>query len=323
LIEESELSVIVPCYNEESALSFFVEEMEKVTPELLQKVVYYFIDDGSSDQTLSVLKKMSQENNRIFYLSFSRNFGKEAAILAGLEAAKGSFVAVMDADLQDPPKLLPQMFAILSKKNCEIVGTRRVNRNGEPLIRSVFACLFYRLVNRISDTEMVDGVRDFRLMTRQVVDSVLELKEVNRFSKGLFSWVGFKTEYVSFENRERIAGKSSWNFWTLFKYSIEGIINFSEAPLNIATFVGVFSCLASVVAMFYYTIVNLLRGNRVPGWPSLVCIILFIGGMQLFCLGIIGKYVGKIFIESKRRPVYIVKEGNLSQHFNFQKKNRS
>jgi glucosyltransferase len=306
-----ELSVVVPCFNEEKTLPLFIKEVEKVSEKMEIEVVYYLVNDGSTDQTLSVLRELAQQNSRIRYLSFSRNFGKEAALLAGLKATKGDFVTVMDADLQDPPHLLPKMLRLICKDDYDVVGTRRSGRKGEPPIRSWFAQVFYKLINNISDTKMIDGARDFRLMTRQVVDAILELKEVNRFSKGLFSWVGFKITYLSYENRERVAGETSWSFWNLFKYSLEGIINFSEAPLNIATFIGVISCLISFFTMIYYFVVNLIWNNPVPGWTSTACIILFIGGLQLFCLGIIGKYLGKIFLEVKRRPIYLIKEKNF------------
>jgi glucosyltransferase len=306
-----ELSVVVPCFNEEKTLPLFIEEVEKVFEKMEVEVVYYLVNDGSTDQTLNVLRELAQQNSRIRYLSFSRNFGKEAALLAGVKATKGDFVTVMDADLQDPPYLLPEMLRLICEDDYDVVGTKRSGREGEPPIRSWFAQAFYKLINNISDTKIVDGARDFRLMTRQVVDAILELKEVNRFSKGLFSWVGFKITYLSFENRKRVAGETSWSFWNLFKYSLEGIINFSEAPLNIATFIGVISCLISFFTMIYYFIVNLIWDNPVPGWTSTACIILFIGGLQLFCLGIIGKYLGKIFLETKRRPIYLIKEKNF------------
>jgi glucosyltransferase len=306
-----ELSVVVPCFNEEKTLPLFIEEVEKVSKKMKVKIVYYLINDGSTDHTLKILRKLAQENTRIRYLSFSRNFGKEAAVLAGLRAAKGEFITTMDADLQDPPNLLPEMLRLICEEAYDVVGAKRSGRKGEPLIRSWFAEAFYKLINNISETKMVAGARDFRLMKRQVVNAILTLQEVNRFSKGLFSWVGFKTTYLSFENQKRIAGKTSWSFWSLFKYSLEGIINFSEAPLNVATFIGIISCLISFFTMIYYFFINLIWDNPVPGWTSTACIILFIGGLQLFCLGIIGKYLGKIFLETKRRPVYLIKEKNF------------
>ncbi|MBO0454041.1 MULTISPECIES: glycosyltransferase [Enterococcus] len=302
------ISVIVPCFNEEEAIPLFFTEMEKVKRKMAHELEYIFVNDGSKDGTLNILRQLAKQNNFVRYISFSRNFGKEAALYAGLQAAIGELVTVMDVDLQDPPELLPQMIEMIESADIDCVGTRRADRKGEPPIRSFFAKKFYQLINRISDTEMVDGARDYRLMTRQMVDAILELTEHNRFSKGLFSWVGFKTEYISFENRERAAGETSWSFWKLFNYSIDGIVNFSDAPLNIASFVGAFSCLVAVVAMIFIIVRALIFGDPTSGWPSLVTIILFIGGVQLLCIGIIGKYIGKIFMETKKRPVYIVKE---------------
>ncbi|MDT2827524.1 glycosyltransferase family 2 protein [Enterococcus viikkiensis] len=302
------LSIIVPCFNEEEAIPLFFVEMEKIKKQVLQDFEYIFVNDGSKDRTLEVLRQLAREHDFVRYISFSRNFGKEAALYAGLQASKGALVTVMDVDLQDPPELLPRMIEMIETSDIDCVGTRRADRTGEPPIRSFFAKKFYQLINRISDTEMVDGARDYRLMTRQMVDAVLELTEHNRFSKGLFSWVGFKTEYISFENRERTVGQTSWSFWKLFNYSIDGIVNFSDAPLNIASFVGAFSCVASGIAMLFIIIRALVFGDPTAGWPSLVTIILFIGGVQLLCIGIIGKYIGKIFMETKKRPVYIVKE---------------
>ncbi|MCJ0588158.1 glycosyltransferase family 2 protein, partial [Enterococcus cecorum] len=268
---------------------------------------YIFINDGSTDDTLLKLRQLSKKQN-VHYLSFSRNFGKEAALYAGLKETNGDYVTVMDADLQDPPELLIEMVRILERGEYDCVGTRRINRRGEPSIRSWFARKFYQLINHIGEVEMVDGARDFRLMTRQMVDSVLELSEYNRFSKGLFAWVGYNTKYLEYENRERVAGQTSWSFWSLFKYSIDGIVNFSEAPLNLASFVGAFSCFASIIAMIFIVVKTLIFKDPTSGWPSLVCIILFIGGIQLLCLGIVGKYISKIFLETKKRPIYIVKE---------------
>lgn len=302
------ISIIIPCFNEENTIPLYFSEMEKIKKQVSHDFEYIFIDDGSSDDTLNTLRKLASDNKLVRYISFSRNFGKEAALYAGLQASKGELVTVMDVDLQDPPELLPQMIKMIETTDVDCVGTRRSNRAGEPPIRSFFARKFYQLINKISDTEMVDGARDYRLMTRQMVNSVLELTEYNRFSKGLFSWVGYKTEYVSFENRERSAGETSWSFWKLFNYSIDGIVNFSDAPLNIASFVGAFSCLISGVAMIFIIIRALLLGDTTSGWPSMVTIILFIGGVQLLCIGIIGKYLGKIFLETKKRPIFIIEE---------------
>ncbi|MFV0560503.1 MAG: glycosyltransferase family 2 protein [Enterococcus sp.] len=305
------ISIIVPCYNEEETVSLFFNEVEKYKRE--DDFEYIFIDDGSKDKTLDAIKELASNNKYIRYISFSRNFGKEAALFAGLQSSTGELVTVMDVDLQDPPELLPQMIDRISTTDVDCVGTRRSNRKGEPIIRSFFARKFYQLINKISDTEMVDGARDFRMMTRQMVDAILELTEYNRFSKGLFSWVGFKTEYISFENRERVAGETSWSFWKLFKYSLEGIINFSDAPLTLSAAVGSFSCIGSVIAMLFIVFRALIFGDSTTGWPSLVTIILFIGGIQLLSLGIIGKYIGRIFLETKKRPIYISKETNIDK----------
>lgn len=302
------LSIIVPCFNEEEAIPLYFQAMEAMRPELPLAVEYIFVNDGSSDRTLEVLRALADQEEEVHYISFSRNFGKEAAIYAGLKAATGDLVTLMDVDLQDPPELLPKMLNLIEEKQLDCVGTRRTDRKGEPPIRSFFARLFYRLINKISETEMVDGARDFRLMTRQMVDAVLELSEYNRFSKGLFSWVGFETEYIAFDNRERQVGETSWSFWSLFKYSIDGIVNFSEAPLTIASVIGVLTCLLSGLMLLFVVGRALIFGDPTAGWPSLVAIIIFFAGLQLLCLGIIGKYIGKIFLETKKRPVYIVKE---------------
>ncbi|HHF7012736.1 MAG: glycosyltransferase family 2 protein [Streptococcus mutans] len=303
------LSIVIPCYNEEETIYPFLKETQKVERQMSDELFfdYYFINDGSSDKTLTVLREAAARFENVHYLSFSRNFGKEAALLAGLEAVDGDLITVMDADLQDPPELLIKMYSKL-KQGYDVVGTRRADRKGEPFIRSLFAKTFYWLINKISSTEMVDGARDFRLMTRQVVDSILKLGEVNRFSKGLFSWVGFDVTYVAYENRERVAGKTSWSFWTLLRYSIDGFINFSEAPLNLATWTGAISFLLSIISILFIIIRKLTVGGSVTGWASMVSIILLIGGLQLLSLGIIGKYIAKIFLETKKRPVYIVKE---------------
>ncbi|MCJ0523014.1 glycosyltransferase family 2 protein [Enterococcus cecorum] len=302
------ISIVIPCYNEEETIAIIYKELVQVDRKLQDFYFeYIFINDGSTDDTLLKLRQLSKKQN-VHYLSFSRNFGKEAALYAGLKETNGDYVTVMDADLQDPPELLIEMVRILEQGEYDCVGTRRINRRGEPSIRSWFARKFYQLINHIGEVEMVDGARDFRLMTRQMVDSVLELSEYNRFSKGLFAWVGYNTKYLEYENRERVAGQTSWSFWSLFKYSIDGIVNFSEAPLNLASFVGAFSCFASIIAMIFIVVKTLIFKDPTSGWPSLVCIILFIGGIQLLCLGIVGKYISKIFLETKKRPIYIVKE---------------
>ncbi|MDC0752927.1 MULTISPECIES: glycosyltransferase family 2 protein [Enterococcus] len=309
------LSIVVPCFNEEASLPIFFEETEKVKRQLNMPFEYIFVNDGSSDQTLPVLRELYRAHpESVRYLSFSRNFGKEAALYAGLQAAKGDFVTVMDADLQDPPTLLPEMFAMLeAKPELDCVGTRRADRKGEPKIRSFFSDAFYNIINKIADTEMVNGARDFRLMRRNMVDAVLQLSEYNRFSKGIFSWVGFDTEYLSYENRERVAGETSWSFWKLFQYSIDGIVNFSDTPLNIASFIGALSCLGSLIALVFIVIRTFIFGDPTSGWPSMVSIFLFVGGLQLLCLGIIGKYIGKIFLETKNRPLYFLKETEEDQ----------
>lgn len=287
------VSIVVPCYNEEKTVPLFFNEVEKFKG--IHEFEYLFIDDGSRDNTLQAIKALANDHEYVRFISFSRNFGKEAALYAGLQASTGDLVSVMDVDLQDPPDLLPEMIETIMQSDIDCVGTRRSTRDGEPPIRSFFAKKFYQLINKISDTEMVDGARDFRLMTRQMVDAILELTEYNRFSKGLFSWVGFKTKYISFENRERVAGETSWSFWKLFNYSIDGIVNFSDAPLTIASFVGALSCIGSGLAILFIILRALLYGDPTAGWPSMVSIFLFIGGIQLLCLGIIGKYIGKSF----------------------------
>lgn len=302
------LSVVVPCFNEQESIPLFYAAMEQVKSKLPLDFEYVFVDDGSRDQTLVELRKLAHDQSNVHYLSFSRNFGKEAALYAGLSHTHGDYITMMDVDLQDPPELLIEMYAKIQDPQIDCVGTRRVTRTGEPKIRSFFAKMFYRIINRIGQTEMVDGARDFRLMTRPMLDAILELKEVNRFSKGLFTWVGFNTVYLEYENRERVAGTTSWSFWKLFSYSIDGIVNFSDAPLNIASFVGALSCVGSAIAMLVIIFRTIAYGDPTSGWPSLVCIFLFIGGIQLLCLGIIGKYIGKIFTETKKRPIYIVRE---------------
>ena len=283
--------------------------MEKIKQQIKEGFEYIFVNDGSKDRTLQVLRDLNQTDRNVHYLSFSRNFGKEAALYAGLQHATGDYVTVMDADLQDPPALLIQMKNMLDE-NAELdcVGTRRTTREGEPLIRSFFAKMFYKLINKISQVEMVDGARDFRLMRRQMVDAVLEVSEYNRFSKGIFAWVGFKTEYLEYKNVERVAGQTSWNFWQLFNYSLEGIINFSDAPLTIAFVVGVVACLLSFFLIIIVIIRTLIFGDPTSGWPSMISIILFLGGFQLLTIGILGKYIGKIFMETKKRPIYVIKE---------------
>ena len=303
------ISIIVPCFNEEESLPLFYAEMEKIKFQLNDHFEYIFINDGSKDRTLAILRELNQKNNSVRYLSFSRNFGKEAALYAGLKHATGDLVTVMDADLQDPPELLLTMKSMLeANPDLDCVGTRRTTREGEPLIRSFFAKMFYKLINKISQVEMVDGARDFRLMRRQMVEAILEVSEYNRFSKGIFAWVGFKTEYLEYKNVERVAGKTSWSFWQLLNYSLEGIVNFSDAPLTIAFLGGVVACLLAFFFIMIVIIRTLIFGDPTSGWPSMVSIILFLGGFQLLTIGILGKYIGKIFMETKKRPIYVVKE---------------
>ena len=303
------ISIIVPCFNEEESLPLFYAEMEKIKSQIDDNFEYIFVNDGSKDRTLQVLRDLNQADKNVHYLSFSRNFGKEAALYAGLKHATGDLVTVMDADLQDPPELLLTMKSMLEKNpDLDCVGTRRTTRDGEPPIRSFFAKMFYKLINRISQVEMVDGARDFRFMRRQMVDAILEVSEYNRFSKGIFAWVGFRTEYLEYKNVERVAGKTSWSFWQLLNYSLEGIINFSDAPLTIAFLGGVAACLLAFFLIMIVIVRTLIFGDPTSGWPSMVSIILFLGGFQLLTIGILGKYIGKIFMETKKRPIYVVKE---------------
>ncbi len=309
------VSITVPCYNEEEALPYLYNELTAVIDEKLSSYAFelIFVDDGSTDKTLKVLKDMSKSDERVKYLSFSRNFGKEAAIYAGLEASSGDYVVLMDADKQDPPALLPEMLRIVTEEDYDSVATRRVNRKGEPAIRSFFARCFYRLMNRMSKTEVVDGARDYRVMNRQFVNALLSMKEYNRFSKGLFGWVGFKTKWIEYENTERVAGESKWSFWKLLCYSLDGIIAFSTAPLSFAMFLGLACCLVGLVAICVIVIRTLAFGDPVAGWPSTICIILFIGGLQLLCLGILGGYLARTYLEGKDRPLYLCRESNLKE----------
>ncbi len=304
------ISVIVSCYNEEESLPLFYKEMERVRKEDFQDVEfeYIFVNDGSKDNTLKEIKNLRENDSKVRYISFSRNFGKEAAMFAGLEAAEGDYVTFMDADLQDPPSLLRQMYDYIKNDGYDCIGTRRVTRKGEPPIRSFFARIFYKLINKMSKVEMVDGARDYRLMTRQMVDAILQLKEYNRYSKGLFSFVGFNTKWIEYENIERVAGETKWSFWKLFKYAIEGITAFSTTPLIISSVIGLLFCLISFLLIIFIIIRTLIYGDPTSGWPSMVCIIFFVSGVQLFSLGIIGQYLSKTYLEVKHRPIYIVKE---------------
>ncbi len=305
---KKKISVIVSCYNEEESLPLFYKEMNKVMEEMANnEFELVFVNDGSNDKTLDVIKSLREKDTRIRYVSFSRNFGKEAAMLAGLDYATGDYITLMDADLQDPPRLLPAMLEYIND-GYDCVGTRRVTRKGEPPIRSFFARMFYKLINKLSKVEMVDGARDYRLMTRQMVDAITSTREYNRYSKGLWSFVGFKTKWLEFENVERIAGETKWSFWKLFKYAIEGIVAFSTVPLTMAAFLGILFCLIAFIMILVIIFKTVMWGDPVGGWPSLACIIIFVSGIQLFFMGIFGEYLAKTYLETKKRPIYIVKE---------------
>ncbi len=304
------LSVVVPCYNEEENVPYFYEELMKRESFFTDKGVeleIIYVDDGSKDQTVPEVRRLHDKDERVHLVSFSRNFGKEAGIYAGLSKAKGDFVVLMDADLQDPPSLLPEMYSYI-EQGYDAVATRRVSRKGEPPIRSFFARMFYRLMRKISKTEIVDGARDYRLMTRQVADAILSMKEYNRFTKGIFGWVGFQTKWLEYENIERVKGETKWSFWKLFAYSLEGIMAFSTAPLAIASILGVLFCILAVILIIVIVVRTLIFGDPTSGWPSMVCIISMLGGVQLLCIGIVGQYLSKTYMEVKRRPLYLVKE---------------
>ena len=304
----SKISIIVPCYNEQESIPYFYKEIcniFKQMPDVVLETI--FVDDGSKDHTLEIIKEISDRDNRLKYISFSRNFGKEAALYAGLSESTGDFIGVMDVDLQDPPGLIKDMYIALKTGEYDCVATRRVDRKNEPPIRSFFARIFYKLINKISNTNIVDGARDFRLMTRQMVDAILSVSEYNRFSKGIFSWVGFKTKWIEFENQDRIAGKTKWSFWKLFLYSIDGIVAFSTVPLAISSIFGILFCLISFILILFIIIKTLVFGDPVSGWPSTACIIFLVGGLQLFCTGILGQYLSKTYLETKKRPIYIIK----------------
>ena len=304
------LTVVVPCYNEEENVPFFYGELMKNEPFFDEKGIeleLLYVDDGSRDGTVTEVKKLREKDQRVHLVSFSRNFGKEAAIYAGLENAGGDYVVLMDADLQDPPSLLPEMFTLL-EQGYDSVATRRVSRKGEPPVRSFFARMFYRLMKKISRTEIMDGARDYRLMTRQMVDAILQMQEYNRFTKGIYGWVGFKTKWIEYENVERAKGETKWNFWKLLIYSLEGITAFSTVPLSIASVMGVLFCVLAFALILFIIVRTSIFGDPVSGWPSLVCIISLVSGVQLFCMGIIGQYLAKTYLEVKRRPIYIVKE---------------
>lgn len=307
------ISLIIPCLNEQEALGIFYPKVTKVLQGIDFEYELLFVNDGSRDKTLEILKEFGQKDTHVKYLSFSRNFGKEAAMYAGFCNADGDYVAVMDADMQDPPALLPEMLKILESSEYDSVATRRVNREGEPPIRSWFARRFYSLINKISDADIVDGARDFRLMKREMVDAIVAMGETNRFSKGIFGWIGFNTYWMPYENTERVAGETKWNFWSLFKYAIDGIINFSETPLNIASWFGMIMTAFAFLFLIFIVVRRLCFGDPVAGWASTICVIVFIGGIQLFCMGVMGQYIAKNYAESKHRPHYIIAETNKSE----------
>ncbi len=308
------ISIVVPCYNEEQALPYFYDEVTKLSDKMSKTYPvdfeYIFVNDGSKDKTADVLKDMAQKDRRVKFITFSRNFGKEAGLLAGLENAKGDFVAVMDADLQDPPHLLEDMYEALVTEDYDCAAARRVTRKGEPPIRSWFAKMFYKIINKISSADIMDGARDFRLMKRSVVDAILSMKEYNRFSKGIFGWVGFNTKWIDYENVERVAGDTKWSFTKLLFYSIDGIVAFSTVPLSISALLGILCCIVAFIMVLIIIVKTLIWGDPVAGYPSLVCIIFLLSGVQLFTIGILGQYIAKTYMEAKQRPKYIIKETN-------------
>ena len=304
----NKISIIVPCYNEEDVLDIFYSKIVEVSSKMDVEFEYIYVDDGSIDKTLEIIKEHSLKDERVKYVSFSRNFGKEAAMYAGLKKATGDYVAIMDADLQDPPDLLPKMYETVLSKEYDCVASKRKTRKGEPILRSFFSKLFYKIINKMSKTEIVDGARDYRLMTRKMVDSILQVTEYNRFSKGIFSWVGFKTKWIAYDNIERAAGKTKWNFWKLFMYSLDGITAFSTAPLIFSALLGLMFCFISFFLIIFIIVKTCIYGDPVSGWPSTICIILFVSGIQLFSLGIMGQYMSKEYMEIKNRPLYIIKE---------------
>lgn len=303
------LTIIVPCYNEEEAIPHFYKAIKDIEPQLASvDIEILFIDDGSRDRTLDVCKELRKTDKRVRYVSFSRNFGKESGIYAGLKHSKGDYVVIMDVDLQDPPALLPEMLGYIESGEYQCVATRRVDRKGEPPIRSWFARKFYRIMNKISDADIVDGARDYQMMTRRVVNAILDMGEYNRFSKGIFGWVGFKRKWLEFENVERVAGETKWSFWKLFIYALDGIEAFSTAPLMLASILGTIMCIVAFVFILIIIVRTLVFGDPTSGWPSMVCIILLVSGVQMLCLGIQGQYMAKTYLETKNRPIYLVQE---------------
>lgn len=306
------LSIIVPCFNEEESIPYFYDEVKKVTKNMDIKLELIFVDDGSRDKTLEVIKSKT-DDKEVKYISFSRNFGKEAAMYAGLSMASGDYVTIMDVDLQDPPSLLPEMVRLIEEEGYDCVATKSTSRNGYSFLRKTFTKWFYDIIGKMSKTEMVPGARDYRLMTRQMVEAVLSMKEYNRYSKGLFSFVGFKIKWIEFENKERVAGTTKWNFWKLFSYALDGIVGFSTAPLTMAAFIGVLFCLIAFIMIIVIIVKTLAFGDPTSGWPSLACIIFMVSGIQLLCLGVIGEYLAKMYLEVKQRPIYIIKESNVDR----------
>lgn len=305
------LSIVVPCFNEDESVGIFLEEIQKTLKDYNFEVIY--VNDGSSDNTLKYIKELASKNSNVKYISFSRNFGKESAIFAGLKYASGDYICLMDADLQHPPKLIPEMLEAVLDEGYDVAAARRVSRKGEPKIKSFFSHRFYKVFNRISDIDMVEGATDYRIMTRQVVDSVLNLPEYNRFSKGLFQWVGFDTKWIEYENIERIAGESTWSFWGLIKYSIEGLVAFTTLPLSVSTFLGMVFSVIAFIYMLFIIIRYLIYSEAVPGYPTLICSLLLLGGIQLLSIGVLGKYLEKTYFEAKNRPIFIVKESNIEE----------
>ena len=306
------ISIIVPCYNEEEAIPLFYEEINKTSKEIKDyDFEFIFVNDGSKDNSALIMKELAKKDKRVKFIDFSRNFGKEAAMYAGLELSSGDFITTMDVDLQDPPSLLPEMIKGITEEGYDCVATKSTSRNGYSFLRKTFTKWFYKIIAKISKTEMVAGARDYRLMTRQMVNAIINMKEYNRYSKGLFSFVGFKTKWIEFENQERVAGTTKWNFWKLFSYAIDGIVGFSTAPLIISSIIGVLFCLISFILIIFIIVKTLIFGDPTSGWPSLACIIFFVSGVQLFCIGIIGQYLSKVYLEVKNRPIYIIKDTNI------------
>ena len=306
------LSIVVPCFNEEDSIPYFYEEIKKVTKDMNVDLELIFVDDGSKDKTLEVIKDKANDKD-VKYISFSRNFGKEAAMYAGLEASTGDYTTAMDVDLQDPPSLLPEMIRLIEKEGYDCVATKSTSRNGYSFLRKTFTKWFYDIIGKLSKTEMVPGARDYRLMTRKMVNAIVEMKEYNRYSKGLFSFVGFKTKWIEFENQERVAGTTKWNVWKLFSYALDGIVGFSTAPLTMAAIMGVLFCLIAFIIIIVIIVKTLIFGDPTSGWPSLACIIFMVSGIQLLCLGVIGQYLAKVYLEVKNRPIYIVRESNVNK----------